>query len=191
MLGAFVTVGFTYLFGFRHDAMQYVMIGSLALLIGLVLFLTVALNYPYRGAVTVDPKAFHTALHTFDRYRTIRARRPSEHLSVRREDFCRSVIAGRARRGTLRARTLAFGRRNARQKRLRVRKFLRGIGFVDDPLRARIEHGKRWRPRAEFDVAAQAVVFDGDEVSRAFANRAFFVEGRPERGSSSQPKRSM
>ncbi len=66
LLGAFVTIGFTSLFGFRHDAMQYVMIGTLALLIGLVLFLAIALNYPYRGAVTVDPKAFHTALRTFD-----------------------------------------------------------------------------------------------------------------------------
>ena len=66
LLGAFVTIGFTSLFGFRHDAMQYVMIGTLALLIGLVLFLAIALNYPYRGGVTVDPKALHTALHTFD-----------------------------------------------------------------------------------------------------------------------------
>ncbi len=65
LLGAFVTIGFTSLFGFRRDVMQYVMIGTLALLIGLVLFLAIALNYPYRGTVTVEPKAFHTALHTF------------------------------------------------------------------------------------------------------------------------------
>jgi hypothetical protein len=65
-LGAFVTIGFTSLFGFRRDVMQFVMIGALALLIGLVLFLAIALNYPYRGAVTIDPKAFHTALRTFD-----------------------------------------------------------------------------------------------------------------------------
>ena len=62
MIGAFVTIGFTSLFGFRRDSMQYVMIGALALLIGLVLYLAIAMNYPYRGAVTVDPKAFHTAL---------------------------------------------------------------------------------------------------------------------------------
>ncbi len=65
-IGAFVTIGFTSLFGFRRDSMQYVMIGALALLIGLVLYLAIAMNYPYRGAVTVDPKAFHTALRTFD-----------------------------------------------------------------------------------------------------------------------------
>lgn len=66
VIGAFVTVAFTSLFGFRRDVMQYVMIGTLALLIGLVLFLAIAMNYPYRGAVTVEPKAFHTALKTFD-----------------------------------------------------------------------------------------------------------------------------
>lgn len=66
VLGAFVTIGFTSLFGFRRDIMQYLMIGSLAFLIGLVLFLAMAMNYPYRGAVTVEPKAFHMALRTFD-----------------------------------------------------------------------------------------------------------------------------
>ena len=66
VFGAFITIGFTSLFGFRRDVMQYVMIGTLALLIGLVLFLAIALNYPYRGAVTVEPKAYHTALRTFD-----------------------------------------------------------------------------------------------------------------------------
>ena len=66
MVGAAVTIGFTCLFGFRRDSMQYIMVGSLALLIGLVLFLAIALNYPYRGSITVDPKAYHTALHNFN-----------------------------------------------------------------------------------------------------------------------------
>ncbi len=64
--GAVVTVGFTYLFGFRRNIMQQLMTGSLGLLIGLVLFLTVALNYPYRGGISVEPEAFHNALKTFD-----------------------------------------------------------------------------------------------------------------------------
>lgn len=63
--GAAVTVGFTCLFGFRRDAMQHVMIGALAFLIGLVLFLALALNYPYRGSITVEPRAFESALRTF------------------------------------------------------------------------------------------------------------------------------
>jgi hypothetical protein len=66
MVGAAVTIGFTCLFGFRRDSMQHIMVGSLALLIGLVLFLAVALNYPYRGSITIEPHAFHTALHNFN-----------------------------------------------------------------------------------------------------------------------------
>jgi hypothetical protein len=64
--GAVVTVGFTYLFGFRRNIMQQLMTGSLSLLIALVLFLTVALNYPYRGSISVEPAAFHNVLETFD-----------------------------------------------------------------------------------------------------------------------------
>jgi len=66
VMGALITIGFTSLFGFRRDVMQYVMIGSLALLIGLVFYLALALNYPYRGNIIVEPTAFRTALHTFD-----------------------------------------------------------------------------------------------------------------------------
>ncbi|HTW82696.1 MAG TPA: DUF4239 domain-containing protein [Candidatus Sulfotelmatobacter sp.] len=65
LIGAVVTVGFTYLFGFRHEAMRYVMTGSLGVLIGLVLFLTVALDYPFRGGVVVPPEALLKALETF------------------------------------------------------------------------------------------------------------------------------
>lgn len=64
--GAAVTIGFSTLFGFRSARMQVAMIGSEAFLIGLVLFLAIALNYPYRGSITVEPKAFQSALGTFD-----------------------------------------------------------------------------------------------------------------------------
>lgn len=63
--GAVITVAFTFLFGFKHDVMQVLMTGSLALLIGLVLFLTVTLNYPYRGGISVQPEAFHAAIREF------------------------------------------------------------------------------------------------------------------------------
>lgn len=63
--GAIVTIGFTYLFGFARTLMQELMIGSLSLLIGLVLFLTIELDYPYRGGIAVQPAAFRTALETF------------------------------------------------------------------------------------------------------------------------------
>lgn len=65
LLGAALTVGFTYLFGFRHTVMQQLMIGSLGCLIGLVLFLAVALDYPYRGSIAVQPEAFRQAIETF------------------------------------------------------------------------------------------------------------------------------
>lgn len=60
--GAYVTVGFTYLFGFERTLMQQLTIGGLSLTIGLVLFLTLALDYPYRGAIAIQPDAFRALL---------------------------------------------------------------------------------------------------------------------------------
>lgn len=66
IIGASVTVGFTFLFGFKHTLMQQMMIGSLSSIIGLVLFLTAVLDFPFRGGITVDPEAFRNALETFN-----------------------------------------------------------------------------------------------------------------------------
>jgi len=63
--GALITVSFTYLFGFKHSLMQHLMTGSLSLLIGLILFLALALEYPYRGGLIVSPEAFENALSVF------------------------------------------------------------------------------------------------------------------------------
>ncbi len=60
--GAYITVGFTYLFGFERRVMQQLMIGGLSLTIGLVLFLVVGLDYPFRGSIAVGPDAFRTLL---------------------------------------------------------------------------------------------------------------------------------
>ncbi|HTA37712.1 MAG TPA: DUF4239 domain-containing protein [Candidatus Acidoferrales bacterium] len=65
VLGAVVTVAFTYLFGYKHSPMRNVMAGSLGLLIGLVLFLTVSLDYPFRGGITIGPDAFEDLHATF------------------------------------------------------------------------------------------------------------------------------
>lgn len=65
VIGAIVTVAFTYLFGFKHTLMQQLMIGSLSFLIALVLFLAIALDYPFRGGISVPPEAFHNLLETF------------------------------------------------------------------------------------------------------------------------------
>jgi hypothetical protein len=66
MLGAFVTVAFTYLFGFDKTIMQQLMIGGLSFMIGLVLFLIVALDFPFRGSIAVGPQAFRALLETFN-----------------------------------------------------------------------------------------------------------------------------
>jgi hypothetical protein len=65
--GGFITIAFTSLFGFRQTVMQTAMIGTLALLIGLVIFLTMSLDFPFRGAIRVGPEAFERALYVFDR----------------------------------------------------------------------------------------------------------------------------
>jgi hypothetical protein len=65
ILGAVLTVAFTYLFGFEKPVMQMLMIGGLSLMIGLVLFLAVSLDYPFRGSIAVGPDAFRAALETF------------------------------------------------------------------------------------------------------------------------------
>ncbi len=71
--GGFITISFSYLFGFQRTVMQAVMIGILALLIGLVLFLTMSLDYPFRGAVRVGPDAFERALTNFDQIDAVSA----------------------------------------------------------------------------------------------------------------------
>ncbi|MBV8147457.1 MAG: DUF4239 domain-containing protein [Candidatus Eremiobacteraeota bacterium] len=65
IVGAVVTVAFTYLFGFDRTLMQELMIGGLSFLIGLVLFLIIALDYPFRGGISVSPEAFRALLDTF------------------------------------------------------------------------------------------------------------------------------
>jgi hypothetical protein len=64
--GAVITVAFTYLFGFDQTFMQQLMIGGLSLLIGLVLFLILALDYPYRGSISVGPEALRALLQSFN-----------------------------------------------------------------------------------------------------------------------------
>jgi hypothetical protein len=62
IVGAYLTVAFTYFFGFDRTIMQQLMIGGLSLMVGLVLFLVIAMDYPYRGSIAVDPEAFRALL---------------------------------------------------------------------------------------------------------------------------------
>jgi hypothetical protein len=58
-------VGFTHLFGLQSTVIHLLMVGSLALIIALVLFTVAALNYPFKGDITIDPEAMKHVLGRF------------------------------------------------------------------------------------------------------------------------------
>jgi hypothetical protein len=64
--GGIVVVGFTYLFGLDSTAVHLLMVSSLALIIALVLFTVAALDYPYKGDITVGPEAMERVLGRFE-----------------------------------------------------------------------------------------------------------------------------
>jgi ABC-type branched-subunit amino acid transport system permease subunit len=57
-LGGLIVTTFTYLFGFNDFRMHVVMTAALALSLSLVVVLIVALDWPFRGEVSVSPDAF-------------------------------------------------------------------------------------------------------------------------------------
>jgi hypothetical protein len=65
--GGIIVVGFTYLFGLESTAIHLLMVGSLALVIALVLFTVAAMNFPFKGDVTIHPDAMQ---HVLDRFGT-------------------------------------------------------------------------------------------------------------------------
>jgi len=64
--GGIVVVGFTYLFGLDSTAIHLLMVASLALVIALVLFTVAALNYPFKGDITIGPDAMRHVLGRFE-----------------------------------------------------------------------------------------------------------------------------
>ena len=65
VVGAIVTVGFTYLFGMDSTTTHTLMVAALALVIGLVLFTIGSLEYPFSGDVRLGPEAFELVLKRF------------------------------------------------------------------------------------------------------------------------------
>jgi len=65
LVGALVTVGFALLFGLERAGLHLVMVGSLAVLIGVLLFVAVGFNYPFAGDVAVQPEPFERVLVDF------------------------------------------------------------------------------------------------------------------------------
>ncbi len=58
MLGGVTTVAFTYFFGMPSMRMHYAMTGVLAASMALVMVLIVALDWPFRGQVSISPEAY-------------------------------------------------------------------------------------------------------------------------------------
>jgi hypothetical protein len=65
IVGAVVTVGFALLFGVQRAGLQMLMVGSLAALIGVLLFVVVGFNYPFSGDVSVHPEPLERVLQDF------------------------------------------------------------------------------------------------------------------------------
>jgi hypothetical protein len=65
VVGAIVTVSFTYLFGMDSNTTHTLMVAALALVIGLALFTIGSLEYPFSGDVRLSPEAFYQVLGRF------------------------------------------------------------------------------------------------------------------------------
>jgi hypothetical protein len=61
IFGAIATIGFTYFFSLENGVVQVVMTLILSMMIGLVLFLTSAINCPFSGELKVYPDAMQSA----------------------------------------------------------------------------------------------------------------------------------
>jgi hypothetical protein len=64
--GGVITVSFTYLFGLNSNWAHALMVASLALIVAVMLFTIVSLDYPFAGAAQIPPDAFETVLHQFE-----------------------------------------------------------------------------------------------------------------------------
>jgi hypothetical protein len=63
--GAAICVSFTYFFGVRNFVAQALMVGALAMITGLVLFLILSLDLPYTGDVGVTSAPMEDVVHEF------------------------------------------------------------------------------------------------------------------------------
>ncbi|PVZ15008.1 DUF4239 domain-containing protein [Actinomycetospora cinnamomea] len=67
VFGGVVTVGFAMIFGLRSTALHTIMTGSLAAVIGVLLFVAVAIDRPFAGDVAVRPVPIERVLTDFGR----------------------------------------------------------------------------------------------------------------------------
>jgi uncharacterized protein (DUF983 family) len=66
IVGAIVVVCFTYLFGPESTLVHVLMVAALAMIIALVLFTVAALNFPFKGDITIRPEALEQVLGRFE-----------------------------------------------------------------------------------------------------------------------------
>jgi len=62
LIGAWLTFGLTYLFWVENLRLHLILVGLLATFIGLLVFLTAAMDNPFRGEFSVTPDAFQQVL---------------------------------------------------------------------------------------------------------------------------------
>lgn len=67
IVGGALTIGFALLFGVANERLHYLMIGSLAAIIGLQIFVILVLSYPFAGSVRVSPEPIHRVVVDFSR----------------------------------------------------------------------------------------------------------------------------
>jgi hypothetical protein len=65
IVGAVVTIGFAMIFGMSSTLLHTFMIASLTALIGVLLFVSVAIDHPFAGEVAVDPAPLERVLQDF------------------------------------------------------------------------------------------------------------------------------
>lgn len=65
VLGAVVTIGFAMIFGLRSTTLHVVITGSLAAVIGVLLFVAVVIDQPFAGDVSVEPHSLERVLSDF------------------------------------------------------------------------------------------------------------------------------
>jgi Protein of unknown function (DUF4239) len=86
VLASVITLGFCLLFGIRSALLNYIMVASVAILIGASLVLILLLEYPFSGTVAVRPAPFeHVATDL----------RPASGTSLSRSEFSSAVPAFR------------------------------------------------------------------------------------------------
>ena len=56
--GAAITTGYTYFFGYEHFGMHLAMTATLAATLGLIIVMIIALDWPFRGEISVSPDPF-------------------------------------------------------------------------------------------------------------------------------------